>query len=129
MTTMQDLKCFQSERPRFKQYPLNHNYRGWLLYALVYAMQFIPMRISWLFGLLLGNLAALLYRTNTIPVNMELCFPQLSDTKRQRLRRQYFRRLGQSFINLGLAWTGSARRIKRVPMPACCAAPRFSAPT
>ncbi len=110
---MPEVTDFQSNRPRFKDYPFFKNFRGWFLYGLIYVMQFIPTRLSWLLGTLLGNLAALLYRTNTIPVNLTLCFPQLSKLKRRQLRQQYFRHLGQSFLNLGLAWSGSARRIKR----------------
>ncbi len=71
------------------------------------------MRLSWLLGIVLGSLFALIYRTNTIPVNLKLCFPHLGNYQRRRLRRQYFRRLGQSFFNLGLAWTGSDGRIRQ----------------
>lgn len=110
---MQDLTRFRSARPTFKEFPLSENLAGWMVYALIAGMRFIPMRVSWLLGIILGGLFALVYRTNTIPVNIALCFPQLTPTERRRLRRKYFRRLGQSFINLGLAWTGSAAQLKR----------------
>ena len=110
---MLDIKRFQSKQPGFKEFPLHKHFGGWLLYAMIFSMRFIPMRITWLLGILLGSLFALVYRTNTIPVNLALSFPQLSPSKRRRLRRQYFRRLGQSFINLGLAWTGSTSQVKR----------------
>ena len=110
---MQDQNRFQSTRPRFTDYPLFKNFDGWLIYALAFCMRFIPMRVSWLLGVLIGSLFALSYRTNTIPVNLALCFPQLSQARRCQLRRQYFRRLGQAFLNLGIAWTGSTRQLKR----------------
>lgn len=110
---MQDLTRFRSVRPTFKDFPLKQNIGSWMAYAMIAGMRFIPMRVSWLLGILLGSVFALVYRTNTIPVNIALCFPRLSAAKRRRLRRQYFRRLGQSFINLGVAWTGSAAQVKR----------------
>ena len=110
---MQYLENFKSFRPVFNDYPLLKYSKGWFLYALVSCMRYVPMRLSWLLGMFLGRIFALLYRTNTIPVNLALCFPQLSPARRRRLRRKYFRRLGQSFLNLGLAWTGTAKQIKR----------------
>ena len=110
---VQDPKRFQSGDPTFKDYPLKQYLPGWLIYALVYSMRYIPMRISWLLGLSLGCFIHLIYRTNTIPVNIGLCYPNLSKAERRSLRRQYFRRLGQSFLNLGIAWTGSAKQVKR----------------
>jgi len=83
------------------------------MYALVFGMRYIPMRVSWVLGMLLGSVISILYRTNTIPVNLALCFPQLSLSKRRQLRRKYFQRLGQAFLNLGLAWMGSAKQVKR----------------
>ncbi|MFO7602307.1 MAG: lipid A biosynthesis acyltransferase [Gammaproteobacteria bacterium] len=113
MPTTQNLQRFRSTAPRFQDYPLLQNLTGWLLFALVYTMRFIPMRLSWLLGSLAGSLAALLYKTNTIAVNLALCFPRLSEARRRQLRRQYFRRLGQAFFNLGLAWTGSPAQVRR----------------
>jgi len=110
---MQDLTRFRSERPTLKEFPLDKNVGAWALYAIICAMRIIPMRLSWLLGILLGSLFALVYRTNTIPVNLALCFPNLSAAERRRLRRRYFRRLGQAFLNLGLAWKGSAAQVKR----------------
>lgn len=110
---MLDQNPFQSVRPRLRDYPLHKNLTGWLIYALVYALRFMPMRLSWLLGNLLGSLAALLYKTKTIAVNLELCFPHLDRARRQQLRRKYFRHLGQAFFDLGLAWIGSAEKVKR----------------
>lgn len=110
---MQEPNRFQSSRPLFKEFPPLKNIDGWLMYLLVFGMRYIPMRLSWLLGMLLGSLFALSYRTNTIPVNLALCFPQLSLSQRCHLRRRYFRRLGQAFLNLGIAWTGTARQLKR----------------
>ncbi len=110
---MLEQERFRSPRPTLRQYPLYKFFSGWFFFVLATLMSWIPMRLSWLLGLVLGTLTSWFYRTTTIPTNLRLCFPTLSPTQRARLRRQYFRRLGQSFINLGLAWQGSAQQLRR----------------
>jgi KDO2-lipid IV(A) lauroyltransferase len=76
-------------------------------------LAWLPARATWLAGYALGELAYQLNRTPTVRTNLRLCFPDLSGDERERLRRRYYRRIGQTFLDLGLAWRGSARQLRR----------------
>jgi len=46
--------------------------------------------------------------------NLELCFPDLPTTERERLGRQHFRWLGRSLLERGLLWYASPERLRRL---------------
>ena len=77
-------------------------------------------RLPWRGRALLGAGAGeLLYRFNRrrrhiVAVNLALCFPELSEARRERLARDYFRRLAQVSLDYGLLWWGSTKRLQRM---------------
>jgi KDO2-lipid IV(A) lauroyltransferase len=44
--------------------------------------------------------------------NFELCFPEMSETAREKLLRAHFRSLGIALLEMGAAWWASDRRLK-----------------
>ncbi len=78
----------------------------WVVVALMWLVARLPLKLQWWLGRRLGDLA---YRVATrrrriTRVNIDLCFPELSDQKREDLVRQTFRANGIGVMELGLAW-------------------------
>lgn len=88
---------------------------SWLLLGLLRLVALLPLRISRVFGAMLG---LFMYALNTkrrriARVNLGLCFPEKSEYSRAQLLRRHFIVKGQSYVDLGfLAWA-SERRILR----------------
>ena len=55
------------------------------------------------------------------PVNLRLCFPDLSAAERARLLRAHFASLGMTLMEQGLAWWSERRRFRRAA--SACAVP------
>jgi len=78
----------------------------WVVVALMWLVARLPLKLQWWLGRRLGDLA---YRFATrrrriTRVNIDLCFPELSDQEREDLVRQTFRANGIGVMELGLAW-------------------------
>ena len=46
--------------------------------------------------------------------NLQLCFPELDDARRETLAREHFRWLGRSLLERGLLWYASPARLKKL---------------
>lgn len=104
----------QPERPRLRHFLHPRLWPALLLLAFVKLFSFLPLQVTWLLGLVFGELAFRLHRTPTIRTNIQLCFPDKSQQEQRRLVRQYYRRIGQGFFDLGLAWMSSPERLRRL---------------
>lgn len=60
-------------------------------------------------GRLFGALAK--RRQHIVSVNLRLCFPELSEAERARLRSDHFAALGMGIMETGLAWWGRDRQL------------------
>jgi Kdo2-lipid IVA lauroyltransferase/acyltransferase len=96
--------------------PEPRGYRiGWLSLLPLRLLALLPLRLSRACGAALGDL---MYRLNAkrrriARINIDLCFPELTASKRARLLRRHFRLLGQSYLDVAfLAWA-SERRFRR----------------
>jgi KDO2-lipid IV(A) lauroyltransferase len=80
----------------------------WLL------VRILPWRWLMKLGAGLGRLAELLLkrRRHIAEVNLRLCFPELTEKERLRLRHAHFAALGMGIFETLLAWWGSDARIK-----------------
>jgi Kdo2-lipid IVA lauroyltransferase/acyltransferase len=47
-------------------------------------------------------------------INIKRCFPELAARDQRWLVKRHFHAFGQSFIDMGLAWWGSTRRLERL---------------
>ena len=50
-------------------------------------------------------------RRNIVQTNLRLCFPGQSESERQRLSERVFRQVLRSYLERGLQWYGSAKRL------------------
>ncbi|MDB5968870.1 MAG: lpxL [Hydrocarboniphaga sp.] len=108
-----------SAAPRFKaQLLAPWHWPTWLAIALLWLLAMLPIDFGLKFGEGLGALLGRVVRgrRKVVDVNLRLCFPQMPQTERDRVRDQHFRALGAGVIEAGLAWFASDRRL----------APRFS---
>ncbi len=80
---------------------------------VLWMLHFLPFRVLvWLgsaLGLLFHAFAA--ERRNVATINLRLCFPEMSDTRRARLVRDHFKMFGRSLIERTVLWWASAERI------------------
>lgn len=78
----------------------------WAGIGLIWLLAWLPMRLQWRLGVLIGELA---YRTirnrrHISEVNIKLCFPELSSAEQQHLVRKTFHSNGIGIMEIGLAW-------------------------
>jgi len=87
-----------------------------LLIGLMWLIHFLPLRAV----AALGNTAgALLFwlipgRRNVVRINLQKCFPALSDAERERLARAHFRAFCRSVIERGILWWAPRARLERL---------------
>ncbi len=88
---------------------------SWLLLLFLRLSAMLPLRVSRVFGALLGLLMYLFNakRRRIARVNLGLCFPDKTDVERTRLLHRHFKVKGQSYVDLGFLLWASARRIER----------------
>lgn len=82
--------------------------------AIMWLLHFLPQkqlaRVGELLGLLIMMLAR--ERRRVIATNLELCFPELTQKERERLRRAHFRAFGRALAETTIVWWSSAERIR-----------------
>ena len=80
---------------------------------LLWLIHFLPFRVLvWIgnaLGLLLYAIAA--ERRHVASVNLNLCFPAMTEARRARLLRAHFRMFARGLIERTILWWGSAERI------------------
>ena len=80
---------------------------------LLWLLHFLPFRVLvWIgnaLGLLLYQLAAERRRVSTI--NLQLCFPELSDDQRKRLVLNHFKMFARGLVERTILWWSSEKRI------------------
>lgn len=87
----------------------------WLGLGLFRLFRHLPLRLRQAVARRIGDRV---YRTNTkrrqiVGLNLRWCFPELSDAAREKLSRDYFRALTQSFLDFSLLWWGGTKEIER----------------
>ena len=87
-----------------------------LAIALMWLLRLLPL--AWLARLGRG-FGTLLYwfageRRRVTQTNLRLCFPQLDEDKRTDLARRHFAAFGRSFLERGLLWWASPKRLRRI---------------
>ena len=92
---------------------------AWIGIGLIWLVARIPYSVLLAIGRFVGWLAARLIgreRRGTAARNIELCFPNLGEAERARLLELNLRDSGVMLIEFALAWMGSARAIKKIPV-------------
>ncbi len=88
----------------------------WAMVALMWMLAKLPFSVQIQAGKRLGWLLyhALARRRHIARTNLRLCFPELSESERERLLREHFGALGIALFELGLAWWASDERLRRL---------------
>jgi len=88
----------------------------WIAVGLLRASGWLPVPALLALGAFVGMVfeRVSVRRRRTAQTNIARCFPDLSaDDQRERVAT-HFRAFGQSFLTTGIAWWGSAQRVRRV---------------
>jgi KDO2-lipid IV(A) lauroyltransferase len=84
--------------------------------ALLWLVHGLPLGLQAALGRGLGALLHALARSRRHIAlrNLELCFPEWTEERRQALVREHFRWLGRSIVERGLLWHAPVARLKRL---------------
>jgi KDO2-lipid IV(A) lauroyltransferase len=87
-----------------------------ILLAFLWLFQWLPLGVQAALGNAFGRLGWHLVRSRRRVAlrNLELCFPEVPASKRERLAREHFRWLGRSLLERGLLWYASPERLRRL---------------
>lgn len=102
--------------PRFQKSFLAPKYWGfWLAIGLFWLILCLPYpllrKIGQSLGILFSKLSVGKKRIKVIRRNLALCFPDYSETERERILQENVQSVGMAIIETGMAWFWSDRRI------------------
>ena len=82
----------------------------------MWVLHFLPLALLAPLGRMLGMLLYWLgrERRRVARINLALCFPELDDIELESLVKRHFQAFGRSFLEHGLLWWSSMKRIKRL---------------
>jgi KDO2-lipid IV(A) lauroyltransferase len=82
----------------------------------MWLVHFLPFRAVAAIGEAVGSLLFWLIpeRRKVTRINLEKCFPSMPGEERERLARAHFRAFIRSFIDRGILWWGSDRRLEKL---------------
>ncbi|MEJ2480058.1 MAG: LpxL/LpxP family Kdo(2)-lipid IV(A) lauroyl/palmitoleoyl acyltransferase [Acidihalobacter sp.] len=98
--------------------PLLHprHWPTWAAFGMLRLAILLPLPALRTLGRVSGRLYQILgrRRARIARINVDLCFPELSDAERAALVRRHFEAVGIGVFELGLAWWASDRRLRRI---------------
>ena len=88
----------------------------WLLFGFIWLVSQLPRALAVRIGDGLGLLHRRLNkkRRQIVATNLARCFPDKPASEREAIALQHYRYLGRSFIDLGLLWWASERRLRKL---------------
>ena len=86
------------------------------LAALLWLLHFLPLSVLAPIGRGVGRLifACAARRRRIATLNIDWCFPELSQNERRALVREHFACLGRSLVERAIFWWGSEERLRRL---------------
>lgn len=98
--------------------PLWHprHWPSWFLVGLFRFIGILPFPLLWAVGMGFGRIAYPIVgsRRRVALRNLEICFPDLSESERRRIAARHFGYLGVAAFTQGLVWGSSRRRLARI---------------
>lgn len=87
---------------------------GWLGYAWMRAVVWLPFSWQLAIGKALGRFAGRIARSRrrVVERNLRVCFPELDDAAHARLVRAHFAALGASVVEMAMGWFGSEDAVR-----------------
>ncbi len=106
--TQDDVSLAKFWRPRY--WPI------WFFWLWLRCSVYLPFRWQIAIGKRFGRLLKFVLRksSHTALRNLEICFPELTDAERARLRDRNFESLGISIAEMGLAWYAPLKRLREL---------------
>ena len=88
----------------------------WLVLAFLYLLSWLPFRLQLVLGQAIGLLLHrfLKRRRYIANRNLELCFPDMSESERKAIVRENFKNMGIAMFESGIAWWWPNWRVKPV---------------
>jgi KDO2-lipid IV(A) lauroyltransferase len=86
-----------------------------LLAGLMWLLRWLPYRLVWAMGGVLGSLIYLLAgeRRRVGRINLTLCFPDWSPARREAVLRAHFREMARTLLEYGYCWFASPDWLRR----------------
>jgi KDO2-lipid IV(A) lauroyltransferase len=90
--------------------------RAFILKLWFHLFSALPLPLAHALGAALGWLLLVIpnKRRRTAEINIELCFPEMNRTARQRLLRRNLIEMGKSVTEIGVLWTRNEKTIRRL---------------
>jgi Kdo2-lipid IVA lauroyltransferase/acyltransferase len=87
-----------------------------LLLGLMWLLHWLPLSLLGRIGKHIGNLLFLMLkeRRNIALTNLRMCFPDLSDTKRNAIAKEHFQYYARAVLERGILWWASEKRLRRL---------------
>jgi KDO2-lipid IV(A) lauroyltransferase len=87
---------------------------AWLGYAWMRTIVHLPFAWQLALGRVLGRMTRFLApaRRRVVARNLEVCFPEMSRSERERVLAKHFEALGASLIEMAMGWFGSADAVR-----------------
>lgn len=100
----------------FRSFAAPRYWPYWLLWFWLRVVSFLPFRVQIGIGRAIGKIArkTMKRETRIAARNLELCFPELSEKERDELLQRHFEAIGISFVEMGIGWFASIRRLRRL---------------
>jgi Kdo2-lipid IVA lauroyltransferase/acyltransferase len=88
---------------------------SWLGLLLMRLSVYLPAKLQYRIGMLLGQLMQPFMRSRAKVVrrNLQLCFPEMSDTEREYLVKKILKNTGMMMIETAISWWASDRQLRR----------------
>lgn len=87
-----------------------------VVFAFMWLLRFLPLGLVARIGEGIGSVMYWLIpeRRRVTRINLRLCFPDLSEKKREQLSRAHFRAFVRSFLERGILWWSSKEKIRNL---------------
>jgi KDO2-lipid IV(A) lauroyltransferase len=103
-----------SENPLTLRYLAPNYWPTWLLLAMMRLCGMLPYRMLLVCGQTAGSIAYYLmkYRRRIAQTNIDMCFPELKPSEREKICRFCFQSIGISIFETALAWWGNPEKLQ-----------------
>lgn len=104
-----------SSNPSLSHFLAPRFWPTWILFGLMRLSALVPAAIQLRIGTSLGWLFRMLKRREVRIArrNLEICFPELDESERNRLLKRHFRSVGLSVVEMGIGWFTPIDRLRR----------------
>lgn len=87
-----------------------------LFIFILWLLHWLPLPVLGRLGKLMGTISfyALPRRRKITLANLNLCFPDMSETERYKIAKEHFQNYGRSILERSILWWASPERVKKL---------------